>query len=244
MRMGAIEDATAQWLAQFKAMRDAIVELKLHEWQPDGPLYGYDFDIPDPPLTHQEVELPKLHTPSQRQQALQRLDDEHKRTTLQESQPKEAQYPHVYKASGAGDNYTLAHSGRKYGLPVGSERIEKELYEEYSVPATQVGTLGKGRKLIEVAEMDTLCRSTFEGYKTLNRMQSLVYPVAYGTNENMLICAPTGAGKTDVAMLAILNTISHYVNPKPSVVGPISYFYTLHLPIRKKLGCLLTLESF
>jgi antiviral helicase SLH1 len=38
-----------------------------------------------------------------------------------------------------------------------------------------------------------LCRNTFKGYKTLNRMQSLVYPVAHKTSENMLICAPTGA---------------------------------------------------
>jgi hypothetical protein len=41
--------------------------------------------------------------------------------------------------------------------------------------------------------MDGLCRETFKGYKSLNRMQSLVYPVAYQTSENMLICAPTGA---------------------------------------------------
>jgi antiviral helicase SLH1 len=41
--------------------------------------------------------------------------------------------------------------------------------------------------------MDGLCKNTFKGYKSLNRMQSLVYPVAYQTSENMLICAPTGA---------------------------------------------------
>lgn len=41
--------------------------------------------------------------------------------------------------------------------------------------------------------MDGLCKKTFKGYKSLNRMQSLVYPVAYKTSENMLICAPTGA---------------------------------------------------
>jgi antiviral helicase SLH1 len=41
--------------------------------------------------------------------------------------------------------------------------------------------------------MDVLCKKTFKGYKTLNRMQSLVYQVAYETSENMLICAPTGA---------------------------------------------------
>lgn len=47
--------------------------------------------------------------------------------------------------------------------------------------------------LVPITELDYLCRGTFKGYKTLNRVQSLVYPVAYKTNENMLICAPTGA---------------------------------------------------
>ena len=32
-----------------------------------------------------------------------------------------------------------------------------------------------------------------QAYKTLNRLQSIVFPVAYNTNENMLVCAPTGA---------------------------------------------------
>lgn len=57
----------------------------------------------------------------------------------------------------------------------------------------KVGTLGSGQKLVRIADMDSLCRKTFSGYTSLNRMQSLLYPVAYQTNENMLICAPTGA---------------------------------------------------
>jgi len=64
--------------------------------------------------------------------------------------------------------------------------------------------------------MDGLCRRTFKGYKSLNRMQSLVYPVAYQTSENMLICAPTGAGKTDAAMLTILHAISQNITPNPA----------------------------
>ena len=32
-----------------------------------------------------------------------------------------------------------------------------------------------------------------QNYATLNRMQSIVQPVAMNTNENLLICAPTGA---------------------------------------------------
>ena len=53
--------------------------------------------------------------------------------------------------------------------------------------------------------MDGLCRQTFKGYKSLNRMQSLVYPVAYNTNENMLICAPTGAVSFDVPTVVKLS---------------------------------------
>lgn len=36
-------------------------------------------------------------------------------------------------------------------------------------------------------------------------MQSLVYPVAYNTNENMLICAPTGAVSFDVPTVVKLS---------------------------------------
>ena len=37
-----------------------------------------------------------------------------------------------------------------------------------------------------------------------------VAPIALETSENILMCAPTGAGKTNVAMLAILHTLSLY----------------------------------
>ncbi len=46
-----------------------------------------------------------------------------------------------------------------------------------------------------------------QGCKALNRIQSIVFKAAYRSNENILVCAPTGAGKTNVAMLTILNTI-------------------------------------
>lgn len=156
-----------------------------------------------------------LQTRQQREQALQRQDQMHKTASLAAAHSRDGpHYPHVYKISHSAGN-TLSAGGRKYGLPEGSKRTEHEKYEEYSIPAAKVGTLGVGRKLIEVSEMDGLCKRTFKGYKSLNRMQSLVYPVAYKTNENILICAPTGAGKTDAAMLAILNAISHNIFPNP-----------------------------
>ncbi|RMY02203.1 hypothetical protein D0866_15679, partial [Hortaea werneckii] len=141
-------------------------------------------------------------------------DIDHKTASLAAAQNRGGeQYPHVYKAHDAGN--TLSSHGKKYALPMGSERIERPLYEEYAIPATKVNTLARQQKLVQIADLDGLCKRTFRGYTTLNRMQSLVFSVAYQTSENMLICAPTGAGKTDAAMLTILNTVAKNIHPSP-----------------------------
>ncbi|KAI6951649.1 Sec63-domain-containing protein, partial [Hortaea werneckii] len=141
-------------------------------------------------------------------------DIDHKTASLAAAQNRGGeQYPHVYKAHDAGN--TLSSHGKKYALPIGSERIERPLYEEYAIPATKVNTLARQQKLVQIADLDGLCKRTFRGYTTLNRMQSLVFSVAYQTSENMLICAPTGAGKTDAAMLTILNTVAKNIHPSP-----------------------------
>lgn len=133
----------------------------------------------------------RLMSKAEREEALRRQDLEHKSASLAPSQTRDIQYPHVYKAYSAGN--TLSYAGKKYGLPAGSERKQFDKYEEYMIPAGRKGTLGPGQRLVKISELDGLCRNTFKGYKALNRMQSLVYPVAYKTSENMLICAPTGA---------------------------------------------------
>lgn len=43
--------------------------------------------------------------------------------------------------------------------------------------------------------------------RTLNRIQSKIFPTAFGSNENVLVCAPTGAGKTNIAMMSVLHEI-------------------------------------
>eukprot|EP00758_Cryptobia_borreli_P009473 Tbor_TRINITY_DN5484_c3_g1::TRINITY_DN5484_c3_g1_i1::g.25024::m.25024 len=46
-------------------------------------------------------------------------------------------------------------------------------------------------------------------------MQTVVRPSAFGTDENLLICAPTGAGKTNVALITILRVLDTYkTNPE------------------------------
>ena len=185
---------------------DFVIELIAHR---------KEIQIPPPSqIVTANATFPGLFTEQQREQALRQLDYEHKNAKLGPALSREGPaYPHVYRAHTAGN--TLSVGGRQYSLPEGSKKTEHEKYEETSIPASKVGTEGTGQALIEVGDLDGLCKQTFKGYKALNRMQSLVYPVAYKTSENMLICAPTGAGKTDAAMLAILNAVGHNISPSP-----------------------------
>ncbi|KAK5372430.1 putative steryl acetyl hydrolase mug81 [Exophiala xenobiotica] len=158
----------------------------------------------------------QLQTRQQREAALRQQDHEHKNAALAPALDRSApKYAHIYKSDSAASGNILDVSGKRYGLPLNSSRNDYAKYEEYSIPAAKVGTLAAGQRLVNIANMDSLCQRTFRGYSSLNRMQSLLYPVAYTTSENMLVCAPTGAGKTDAAMLTILQTISKNVVPNP-----------------------------
>jgi pre-mRNA-splicing helicase BRR2 len=42
---------------------------------------------------------------------------------------------------------------------------------------------------------------------TLTLIQSKLYDKAFNSPDNILVCAPTGAGKTNIAMLTILQCI-------------------------------------
>jgi len=54
-------------------------------------------------------------------------------------------------------------------------------------------------------------QTAFRGTKKLNLIQSVVFDAAYNSNENLLICAPTGAGKTNIAMLAVLRELKQHI---------------------------------
>lgn len=40
----------------------------------------------------------------------------------------------------------------------------------------------------------------------------MVFDTAYYSNENLLICAPTGAGKTNIALLTVLRAINQHTD--------------------------------
>ncbi|KAJ3030892.1 UNVERIFIED_CONTAM: DEIH-box ATPase [Siphonaria sp. JEL0065] len=75
-----------------------------------------------------------------------------------------------------------------------------------------------GEKLIEITSLPKWAHQGFKNSKSLNRIQSRVYPIAFGEDENMLLCAPTGAGKTNCAMLTILREIGKHIDESTGLV--------------------------
>ena len=63
----------------------------------------------------------------------------------------------------------------------------------------------------EVLNMLQVGKTAFRGTKKLNLIQSVVFDAAYNSNENLLICAPTGAGKTNIAMLTVLRELKQHI---------------------------------
>ncbi|KAI0938351.1 hypothetical protein AcW1_001903 [Taiwanofungus camphoratus] len=100
-------------------------------------------------------------------------------------------------------------SNKKCKLPEGSFKRAKKGYEEIHVPAPKQKPVAPG-DFVPITDLPAWAREGFPGIKNLNRIQSKLYPVAFGTDEPILLCAPTGAGKTNVAMLTILNELSKY----------------------------------
>ncbi|PHT46284.1 Activating signal cointegrator 1 complex subunit 3 [Capsicum baccatum] len=95
-------------------------------------------------------------------------------------------------------------------LPQGTTRKHYKGYEEVIIPPTSTASMMPGERLIEIKELDDFAQAAFHGYKSLNRIQSRIYHTTYNSNENILVCAPTGAGKTNIAMIAILHEIKHH----------------------------------
>ena len=68
--------------------------------------------------------------------------------------------------------------------------------------------LDHNEKLIKISEMPEWAQPAFKGMTELNRVQSRVYKAALFSANNILLCVPTGAGKTNVAVLTILQQLS------------------------------------
>ena len=94
-------------------------------------------------------------------------------------------------------------------LPPGSHKQKFKGYEEVYIPAP-TRSKENNIKLIRIDSLPEWTHECFKGIKALNPIQSRVYESAFKSAENLLVCAPTGAGKTNIALLTILQQIGMY----------------------------------
>ncbi|KAM8973353.1 U5 small nuclear ribonucleoprotein 200 kDa helicase [Pelodytes ibericus] len=103
-------------------------------------------------------------------------------------------------------------ANKRCQLPDGSFRRQRKGYEEVHVPALKPKPFATDEQLVAVEKLPKYSQAGFDGFKTLNRIQSKLFKAALETDENLLLCAPTGAGKTNVALMCMLREIGKYIN--------------------------------
>lgn len=132
----------------------------------------------------------------------------------QSAAPEVPRYPFVYDAMLDAKATITSLNNQKIYLPETSLRRSFNDYEEVVVKKMDKIDLIPEDSLIDVGEnFDAIGQVAFAGCKKLNPMQSIVFDTAYKSNRNMLVAAPTGAGKTNVAMMAVLNELRNHFKP-------------------------------
>jgi len=127
----------------------------------------------------------------------------------------------------------------KVTLPQGSTKRTFKGYEEIHVPPPKKRSEPSDRD-IPVTEMPEWARVPFSSASKLNKIQSKCFPQAFNDDGNMLICAPTGSGKTNVGMLTILREIGKNRNPETGEINldafKIVYIAPLKALVQEQVG--------
>ncbi|KAJ3757592.1 putative RNA helicase [Lentinula raphanica] len=110
-------------------------------------------------------------------------------------------------------------SNKKCVLPEGSFKRSRKGWEEVHVPAAK--SRSSSDELVPITSLPPWAQAAFT-VPNLNRVQSKLFPAAFGTDEPILLCAPTGAGKTNVALLTILSELSKHHSPSASSDAPFT----------------------
>jgi pre-mRNA-splicing helicase BRR2 len=99
-------------------------------------------------------------------------------------------------------------TNKKCKLPEGSHKVPPtgQGYEEIHVPPPEKAPV-KAEDLVKIVDLPHWSREAFKGATTLNRVQSKVFPVAFGQDDPILLCAPTGAGKVKSLLHLFSNCI-------------------------------------
>lgn len=174
---------------------DVVKTLLVNRWR----IYGQVRKVKEEPETEKPTESRKRS-----------LDEEEQPAKLPK---KETRQPRIVDLEGlVFDQGSHLMASSKVVLPKGSYQQSKKLYDVISVPAPEAPPPAEESELVKISELPDWAQAAFPSHETqtLNRIQSKIYPKAFLSDENLLLCAPTGAGKTNVAMLTFLRLLGEH----------------------------------
>ena len=128
------------------------------------------------------------------------------------------------RSGGGGSN------GMSRALPSGTKRTVHDQWEEVIVPAAGNPPPAEVAQPVPITTLPDWAQLAFRGMSHLNRLQSKVFKTTFETSENLLICAPTGAGKTNVAMLSVLQCMASHM--EDGVIVPENFKIVYVCPMK------------
>ncbi|KAK7686800.1 hypothetical protein QCA50_009873 [Cerrena zonata] len=194
-----------------------VFKIKLTADQSEESINKVFDEIKDLGLEELSNELNTSIFPNKRKRKLS--SDEEEEETTKKTKAKGERVPKIVDLDNLSfDQGSHLMSNTKVKLPQGSYQQNKKLYDIISVPppSPPPSLEEADEKLVSILELPEWVRDAFPFSETatLNRIQSKIYPEAFNSDENLLLCAPTGAGKTNVAMLSVLRTIHNHRDPE------------------------------
>ena len=112
----------------------------------------------------------------------------------------------------------ISFSSTGLKLPKNSIRIVEKGYEEIRIPHA-LNSMPITEKLLKLDVMPSYFKEAFGDLKSFNRIQSKVFDFSFNSQKNLLLCAPTGAGKTIVALFAILGLLNAHRDPNTQLIN-------------------------
>lgn len=123
---------------------------------------------------------------------------------------KNKQYPNVYDEQKEVQVKAMV-CGQSMNIPKDAVKKSNQMCDEITIHPKKSSNPVLMDERMKVEDMDKIGHMIFKDIETFNVIQTKVYPIAYHTNENMLISAPTGAGKTNIALLTIVQQIKNFL---------------------------------
>ncbi|THD24664.1 Activating signal cointegrator 1 complex subunit [Fasciola hepatica] len=120
-------------------------------------------------------------------------------------------------------------------LPLGTQFQQCSNWDHVQFPIPNPPPTGiSDTPRVKISSLDRIGQQVFAGMEQLNLIQSVVFPTAYNTSENLLVSAPTGAGKTNVALLTIVQLLRSHLNA--DLVLDLKAFKIIYLAPMKALA--------